>query len=265
MLGVKIFCVLLMQVSFWAYGVCQDTVFNQVNVKGQRTGFWKRYYRNGKLAYLAEFRAGKPVGRMVRYDEDGVKRAEIIHRSDGHTSEAKLFSPEGRLVGTGNFYDKQKDSLWQYYGTSGQIVAVEHWIRGEKEGEQLTYSDEGKLAERLRWHKGKQHGNQELYYATGALRMRWNMVEDVVDGEVVTLFSSGAKRMAGKYIAGKREGYWTIWDLDGVIVEQIEYKKGIPVNAAEQARRQDSIMQSLFDNAGKIPELTVESGNGEMY
>ena len=138
-------------------------------------------------------------------------------------------------------------------------------MRGEKEGEQLTYSDEGKLAERLRWHKGKQHGNQELYYATGALRMRWNMVEDVVDGEVVTLFSSGAKRMAGKYIAGKREGYWTIWDLDGVIVEQIEYKKGIPVNAAEQARRQDSIMQSLFDNAGKIPELTVESGNGEMY
>lgn len=243
------------------FAVETDTVFNQTDAKGQRTGFWKRYYRNGKLAYVAEFRAGHPIGRMLRYDEDGNKRVLVQHRPDGHKSFAELYSPEGNVVARGLYYDQKKDSTWLYYGSKGQVVMIEHWVRGLKEGEQITYSDEGRIAERQRWRKGKQNGDQELFYATGALRMKWHLVDDVADGEVLYLFSEGAKRMAGKYVAGKREGYWTVWDLDGRIVEQTEYRNGVPVNAAEQSRMQDSIMQSLFDNAGKIPEPSLESGN----
>ncbi len=246
------------------WGRTTDTVFNQTDAKGQRTGFWKRYYRNGQLAYIAEFRAGRPVGRMLRYDEDGNKRVRVVHRGDGHKSFAELYSPEGTVVARGLYYDQKKDSVWLYYGSKGQVVMLEHWKRGQKDGEQVTYSDDGRMAERQRWRNGKQHGAQEMFYATGALRMSWNMVDDVADGEVVYLFSGGGKRMAGRYVAGEREGVWTVWDLDGRIVEQTEYRKGVAVNAVEQSRMQDSIMQALFNNAGKIPEPTAETGN-EMY
>jgi len=112
--------------------------------------------------------------------------------------------------------------------------------------------------QRLHWKNGKQDGAQELYYATGALRIRWNMVQDVVEGEMATFFTTGAKRLAGDYVKGKREGYWTTWDIDGRIEDQTEYRNGIATNAAERARQQDSILEALLNNAGKIPELDAD-------
>ena len=257
-----VFCVLLFGC---ASASTSDTVFNQTDAKGQRIGFWSRYYRNGKRAYLAEFRNGRLVGRMIRYDELGNKRVSVYHRGDGHKSFAELYSPDGKVVARGVYYDQKKDSIWLYYGSQGQVVEIERWVRGLKDGEQLKYSDEGLVAERQRWRNGKQNGAQELYYASGVLRMKWHVVDDVEDGEMVYYFSGGGKRMAGKYVAGKREGYWTVWDLDGRIEEQTEYRNGIAVNAAAQARIQDSIMESLFRNAGKIPEPSAEMGNNDGY
>ena len=236
----------------------QDTLFNQTDAKGRRTGFWRRYYSNGKVAYTAQFDAGRNIGRMVRYDETGQRRVEVLHRKDGHHADAKLYSPEGKLIAQGIYYDQKKDSTWRYFGEKGQVVQIENWKRGAKEGEELIYSDEGQVAQRLHWKNGKQDGAQELYYATGALRIRWNMVQDVVEGEMATFFTTGAKRLAGNYVKGKREGYWTTWDIDGRIEDQTEYRNGIATNAAERARQQDSILEALFNNAGKIPELDAD-------
>ena len=95
--------------------------------------------------------------------------------------------------------------------------------------------------------------------------MKWNMNNDQPEGLFLSLFPDGKKRIEGQYRDGKPDGIWTTWGNDGKEISRTEYKDGVPTNAAHQNRQQDSMLRALFRNAGRIPEPSVPSGQGDDY
>ena len=232
LLGAMVVFVLLpVQRSLAAHPQTADTVFNQVDAKGQRHGFWRRFYRNGQAAYIAQFEHGKPVGITLRYDEQGRKEAEIRHRKGTDYATVIFYSDKGEVIARGLYYKQQKDSVWSYYGAGGRLVGKESWRKGKRDGARDFYSDAGVLAERQMWKDGKLHGRQTLYFENGKPRAFWDMA---------------AGEPAG------REGEWTFWTPSGKLESTTTYEKGVVVGGVE--RQGDSIMNLLLQNAGRIAE-----------
>ena len=54
----------------------------------------------------------------------------------------------------------------------------------------------------------------------------WNSTDSVV----IYYHPGGPKKMKGFMKKGKKEGYWTYWDLEGTVIKREWYKNGAVVH-----------------------------------
>ena len=97
------------------YSGANDTVFNQVDKKGRKQGWWKKYYDNGNLKYTGFFKNDKPAGVLKRYFESGNLKAVMNFDSLNNRSEINIYYENGTLAAHGYYNGTKKDSLWKYY------------------------------------------------------------------------------------------------------------------------------------------------------
>lgn len=232
----------------------QDTLFNRLDRNGNRHGHWRRYYVNGNRAWQAQFHHGAPCGLTRRYDQSGILRVSMQYDPDGHTVRVRYYDAKGLPIAHGNFFDKQRDSIWTYY-SEDRLVRRESWNKGQRDGEFTLYSDQGHPAKRQNWKNGQQHGLQEEFYGNGKLRIRWNMQHDVRCGQIFTLFPNGLPRLVGYYDSdGERDSSWTLYDSYGKPEKTILYRHGERQNADSITELQTQWIEELLRNAGRIPE-----------
>lgn len=236
-----------------------DTTFNQTDSKGRKQGFWKKLYRNGRVAYRTQFRDDKPIGRTLRYNEKGVLIAELEHSTiQKGVSRARIYDDEGRLIAVGNYCNQQKDSVWTLY-SHDRVVARESYANGVKEGAWERFSDKGVLASREHWRKGKLEGRQESYFANGKLQSFWTARKGLEDGPAVTLYTSGRPRLKGQFRNGLREGLWVMYNVDGTPQDTLIFERGRLIKGTAGGDA-DSALRAIYQNAGKLREPT-ESEN----
>jgi antitoxin component YwqK of YwqJK toxin-antitoxin module len=83
----------------------------QLNYEGiyendrEKDGLWKYYYDSGKLKYEASYLNGKLEGEIKTYDEKGNLLSTEVAK-------------EG-VIELGNYIDKAKDGVWEYYHDKG--------------------------------------------------------------------------------------------------------------------------------------------------
>ena len=215
-------------------GASGDTTYNQTDGKGRKQGFWMKRYPNGKVAYRAQFRDDRPVGRTLRYNEKGILIADLYHTPAGQKTKAKIYDDAGKLIATGNYVNQRKDSVWTLL-SNGRVVARE----GVRE----------------RWRKGRLEGRQEKYYNSGALSSFWTAHDDLEDGPAATLYTSGRPKLTGQFAKGKREGVWLQHSVDGKSVDTLEYRRGELIRGTIQPNA-DSALNAMYKNAGKLREPT---------
>ena len=235
-------------------GASGDTTYNQTDGNGRKQGFWMKRYPNGKVAYRAQFRDDRPVGRTLRYNEKGILIADLYHTPAGRKTKAKIYDDAGKLIATGNYVNQRKDSVWTLL-SNGRVVAREGYALGEREGAWEYYSDEGQLAARERWRKGRLEGRQEKYYNSGALSSFWTAHDGLEDGPAATLYTSGRPKLTGQFAKGKREGVWLQHSVDGKSVDTLEYRRGELIRGTIQPNA-DSALNAMYKNAGKLREPT---------
>lgn len=236
-----------------------DTTFNQTDRKGRKQGFWKKYYRNGQVAYRAQFQDGHPIGCTRRYNEKGVLIATLHHDAKHGIAKAKIYNDEGSLIAIGNYRDQRKDSIWTLY-SGGRVVAREAYANGEKEGTWERYSDAGVLASREHWRHGVREGRQESYFADGRLQAFWTAHEGVEDGPSATLYTSGRPRLKGQFTKGLREGLWVAYNVDGSPQDTLIFSQGKLVKGTVGGGDADSALRLIYRNVGKLREPTESDG-----
>lgn len=240
-----------------------DTIFNQTDNRGRKQGHWKKVYRNGRVAYRAQFCDGHPIGRTLRYNEDGILIADLRHDRTGRRSRARIYDDKGNLIAEGNYCGQLKDSVWTLY-SDGRVTAREGYECGVKNGIWEWYSDAGRLAIRERWQAGKQEGKQEEYFDNGSLRYFWTARNGMEDGPSATLYTSGRPQLKGQFQKGKRTGIWVLYDVDGTAKDTLEFRDGDLVRSYLKPNV-DNALRQIYQNAGKIQEPTGPGGeNGNM-
>lgn len=236
-----------------------DTVYNQVDAKGLKQGFWKKNYPNGNLMYKGYFKDGKPVGEMHRYYNTGDLQAIMKFDKTGDYSWVVWYYDTGDTAAKGKYHGHQKDSLWTYYSYySHAITTTENYTDGVKNGMEKHYYSNGQISDEIMWKNNKKDGPWNQYFEDGTTKLKASYVNNMVNGGYKLYYPGGNMYILGQYIDNMRNGKWTFFDDDGKIKYTLNYKYGKAQNE-EALIRQDSVFfRKVDENMGKFQEPSLE-------
>ena len=148
--------ILLLLIPFClpAQDILPDTIWNQYDQSGKKYGWWKKNYPDGTLMYKGFFVDDSPRGTLIRYFENGEKKAIMHFSQDGKSAFSTLYYMNGELAAEGKYEGTNKDSTWKYYSYYTHTLSlVENYNAGIKNGPSMKYYDNGLVAESIDWAK----------------------------------------------------------------------------------------------------------------
>jgi hypothetical protein len=145
------------------YGVSHD---------GTPTGPWRVYHQDGRVAQRVDLKDGKYVDKLVAYDEQGHKVAELslqgrarlaLASSEDESAIAesvepfrnglvRTWWPNGRLRQQGQFTNDWATGDWEFFHEDGQVSASGEYHRGWRVGIWQERNENGLVA--VLWANG---------------------------------------------------------------------------------------------------------------
>lgn len=236
-----------------------DTVFNQTDEQGQKQGFWKKEYENGKPVYIGYFKDGKPTGELKRFYENGEVKAIMNFKEESDTADATLYYQNGEKAAEGTYIGQKRHGEWRFYSYYDQTLkAIEHYNQGIKEDISKSFYSSGQVAQELKWQNDKENGAWKQYFESGLLKLQALFKDGNLHGDYMVYHPNGEKYVEGQYKNGLMEGDWIYYNEDGSVKAEITYQNGEPVKGQELLEQEQEFFEMIEENKGKYTEPTVE-------
>ena len=100
-------------------------------ISGKKEGKWKKYFDNGQLIYIGNYKKGKKEGIWARYHKNG------------------------QLGTKGNYKSGKREGEWISYFDNGQIFTTGYMIEGKPDGKMISYQYDGILENTKIYRNGK--------------------------------------------------------------------------------------------------------------
>lgn len=201
-----------------------DTV-NQLDKKGMKQGYWKKYNESGLLKYEGYFVDDQPDGSFTYYYPDEKVKARSEFSQAGTYVKTTTYHYSGNVMTDGYYRNKEKDSLWTYYDINGTLLQEEFYRNNKKYGSWKTFYDNGQVSEEITWENDKRNGIWKQYYADGAIKSQGNYLDDEKQGLIEFYYPNGRIEVTGTYEKSYRTGEWHYMDEQSRVIK-IEYYSG---------------------------------------
>jgi antitoxin component YwqK of YwqJK toxin-antitoxin module len=237
-----------------------DTIWNQIDPSGKKFGWWKKFYPNGNLMYKGFFENDLPKGMLIRYFENGKKKAVMEFSDNGKSAYSILFYMNGERAAEGKYVETLKDSTWKYYSYYTRTLSyVENYKSGLKQGPSMKYYDNGQVAEIINWEANMKQGKWFQYFEDGSLRLSSAYLNNEMDGPYKIFTSPGKLAIDGNYKAGEMDGTWLFYDEQGTREFELIYDNGKALNDTLLEEKSRKFIEDMEKNLGTIPEPDLEN------
>lgn len=208
---------------------------------GVAEGFYKAYFKNGKLKTFNDTKNDKIHGLARDYFFDGTLRAETSYKDGKAEGPAKVFYAINTIRYELNYSNNLLNGPVTEYYSDGLLKMKGNYKNGEMDGEFLYYWPNGKLQATYKYVAGKTQGAFEAYHDNGQLHKKGNVKNGTIIGEYKTWYRNGNPDEEHEYDEnGKGNGKERQYDLDGKVFYESETKKDIIVSF------------KCFDKTGKV-------------
>jgi antitoxin component YwqK of YwqJK toxin-antitoxin module len=232
-----------------------DTLFNQVDTKGMKQGYWKKYYPGGNLMYQGFFRDGKPAGELRRYYESGALKVVMVFTGNDDRCRSVHYYENGKPAARGNYVGTVKDSTWEYFSFYDQSVRSRETYRaGKKDGFAFHYYPDGTASERTEWKDDMKNGSWERYYANKSVMTKGVYREDKLNGPFYVFSEEGRLSVQGSFQDNLRNDRWVFYKKDGSVDVEVIYSNGKPVGEEKMTEKQKEMLKMIEENQGKYAE-----------
>lgn len=257
---IQFFILLFIPLHLPAQDIPADTIWNQSDQSGKKYGWWKKYYTDGPLMYKGFFVDDSPRGILIRYFENGEKKAIMKFSDDGKSACSTLYYMNGELAAEGKYEKTLKDSTWKYYSYYSHTLSyVENYKTGLKNGPSIKYYDNGLVAEIIVWESDIKQGKWIQYFEDGSLRLSSSFVNDKLDGPYKVFSSPGKLALDGNYKDGNMDGKWAYYNENGTMEFELIYEDGKALNDSILEEKSRKFIEELEKNLGTIPEPDLEN------
>ncbi len=233
---------------------------NKTDMKGMKQGLWVKYYESGCVEYEINFKDGKPVGIYRKYYENGELKAKLFFDDKSERASAILYNEDAQRVAMGYYFNKQKDSLWQYYKADSIMLKEEYYIKGVLNGRSTTYSliNYPDILDEKYYKDGKQDSIwiRNYFNDRGTPQFICYMKNGKREGSYLHFFPDKRLKMKGQFKNGLETGIWTYYYPDREGSYEIKYINGVPENSEELDEEQTKMLNKIKEERGKFNEPT---------
>jgi antitoxin component YwqK of YwqJK toxin-antitoxin module len=245
---------------FYISAQSPDTVWNQTDALGQKQGHWKKQSLDGNLLYRGFFKDGKPVGKMERFYENGIRRAKLYYPEGTDITYAEIYYKNGKLAASGKYLKMTKDSIWRYYSYySGNLMYVETYEAGLKNGESVKYYPDGQIAEIMTWQMDMKQGPWKQFFEDSTIRLVSSHDMNKLHGRYQVYNRNHVLVLDGEYAHGKMDRTWHFYDDKGKEEHSLQYDRGTLLNNQELEEWAKQYMEEIEKNLGTIPEVDINN------
>ena len=248
----------------------QDSLINYRDINEKRQGYWLKLDEKGVPQYEGYFKNDVPVGEFKRFHPNGQLKYRMLYDSvDQNLVYVTMFDELGEIAAKGKYYNKNKDSVWTYYGANDIVILEETYKNGVLHGTSIVYwqSIHHNPAEIKNWDNGIKHGPWLWYYDGGNLRMKANYLQGKLDGDFIVYFVEGGIHVQGKYINDRRDGVWNYFDEQGNLTISLVYNMGTQIQTEESAKQETEYVNKILqeDVTQDDPEKFLENPEALIY
>lgn len=201
-----------------------------ITEKGERDGYWKEYYDDGKLYAEGKYEKDVRVGPWKFYHKNGNLRQEGAYNSQGKPEGEWLWYYEnGKILREENYYLGLLDGLMAEYSEQGKLIAQGDFIEGLEEGD--WFYEVGDVRIEGSYAEGKRTGTWKIWQLKGlgkerTLIFEGRFIEDNPHGKHTYYWDNGNKRDEGQYLMGLKVGDWVSYTYEGLPSIVITYEQG---------------------------------------
>jgi antitoxin component YwqK of YwqJK toxin-antitoxin module len=256
------FLIILLFIPYFSFSQT-DSIVNYTDINGMKQGYWVKKDMNGQKIYEGYFKNNIPYGEMKRYHGNGVLKALMIFDTKNQSKvQVTYFDDSGELSAKGFFYDKKRDSLWQYFGAEAKLLGEEHYYRGKRNGVSKKYYPSGKVVEEIWYKNDLLNGPWIRYYENGNMRMKTQQVNDKRIGDFYSYFADGKIEIKGLYKNDIKEGVWKKYDTKGGLIKEMKFTNGKLENEEALDKEFTKELEEAEKNKGKFKDPELEQGQG---
>lgn len=190
----------------------QELLNNHRNItdgQGRKQGYWKVFDVNGALKFEGAFKDNIPFGEFIYYYPKGNIRARSLIYNNGNESRTKIYHENGKIMATGKYLNKKKDSIWHYYSDfDGLLLSEEIYENNIKTGSWRKFFPDGSVAETITYFNNKNHGPWRQYFPNGKLKLKAEYIDDKLEGVMTIYHPNGEVNISGNYVNNLKDGAW---------------------------------------------------------
>lgn len=199
----------------------------QTYEKGLANGIGKFYDNNGYLAISQEWKDDEREGERLTYYVTGSIMNRSFYKGGKMEGAYTSYHPQGGVDYTVQVVDGQQDGEAIAYYATGGTRSVTMFKAGQREGKYTSWYPNGQISEESNYSNDESNGRFAAYYPTGKLKREGQYVNGMRSGLWKTYYADGTLDYTEEYDEeGKQTGVYTDYDLDGTVVNELEYKKG---------------------------------------
>ena len=236
-----------------------DTLINYKDINGLKQGKWSKNYKNGRLAYTANFKNDKLIGLYQRFHSTKKLALDITY-DEKESGYAKMYYDNGKLEAEGKYIDRNvKDGLWKFYATDGALVLEINYSAGKLNGNETKYWRNGNRMELKTWINDKLDGVWSRYFEDGTMRMQIQYKNNIRTGKIQLFYPNGRMSIDGSYANNLRTGHWMFYEQDGKVRRDTDYIKGVATDQAEVDAKTTKMLEEWENMEGVIPNPNTEN------
>ncbi|MBO4308094.1 MAG: hypothetical protein J5848_07280 [Bacteroidales bacterium] len=197
---------------------------NKIDNQGRRQGHWIKTDRDGSRIFEGDFQDGKEIGVFKYYYPDGTLKIRNTFTIPGRYCSHEAFDEKGRLIATGFFNQKNRDSVWHFYNEEGRVVKIASYRMGIKQGTHIVFTATGDTAEISTWNDNKRHGR--WWKRIGERGWICGHYENgLMQGRLVEYDDNGRLCREGFYKDGQKDGIYRYYE-EGIMTVDEKWVNG---------------------------------------
>jgi antitoxin component YwqK of YwqJK toxin-antitoxin module len=211
------------------------------------------FKENGKITSEGTLRDGKPDGYWKTYYPSGKIKSEGNRKNFLLDSTLKFYNDKGILATEFNYKNNKKNGFKKSYDDEdGKLLTAENYIEDIKSGPAFFYYKSGKIKKKINFVNGREEGTSyefdedstiiSIYdYQMGFLKKQEKInrrdEQKRKQGMWKEFYVNGVVKSEGKYLDGKKDGFFKEYSPDGSLLNAEKFINGnIQTNVPELAK-----------------------------
>ena len=188
------------------------------------------YYADGKKEFIKHFHNNQLIDSFWHFNANGKLIEKCFYKDGNLEGDRFLYNDSGVLITIEPHINGAFHGLYKSFYDNSKPKELGNYNYNKMEGEWKYFFDNGNLKEIVKYVGGSENGDYKAFYPTGKLKSIGFYKDEKEDSTWHNYYENGKLMEIVNYKAGTENGLTQMFSKDSVLIREIIYKNGMPID-----------------------------------